>query len=49
MKLKTWIAIGTLAFTAWRSVRGMKKSARGLRKDARHNAKLGLRRIEKAI
>ena len=42
MKLKTWIAIGTFAFTAWRGYRSMKKTAR-------HNAKSSLRRAAKAI
>lgn len=49
MRLKTWIAIGTFAFTAWRSYRGMKRNARVLGRDARQNARMGLRRLERAI
>lgn len=42
MKFRTWIGIGAAAFTVWRGWRGMKKTVR-------KNAKVGLRRIEKAI
>ena len=42
MKLKTWVAIGTFAFSVWRGYRKMKKSVR-------HNAKSRLRAMERAI
>lgn len=42
MKLKTWVAIGTFAFTVWRGYRSMKTTVR-------HNAKTTLRRAARAI
>jgi hypothetical protein len=42
MKLRTWIAAGTFAFSVWRGWKNMKKSAR-------KNAKTSLRRMERAI
>lgn len=42
MKLRTWLGIGTFAFTAWRGWRKAKHNVR-------RNAKMGLRRIERAI
>lgn len=42
MKLRTWFAVGTFAFTVWRGWRSMKKTVR-------HNAKSNLRRLERAI
>ena len=42
MKLKTWIAIGTFAFTAWRSYRNMRSTVR-------REARSRLKRAYKAI
>lgn len=42
MRLRTVVAIGAIAFSVWRGFRGMKKNVR-------HRAKVGLRRVQKAI
>lgn len=49
MKLKTWFAIGTFAFAAWRGVRRMKREVRHGTKDLRLGAKRSLKRAAKAI
>lgn len=49
MKLRTWIAIGTFAFSVWRGMRRMKSEVRLNAKDLRRSTKRTLRRAERAI
>lgn len=42
MKLRTMVKVGGLLFTAWRAWNGVKRQAR-------HNVKSRLRRVERAL